>query len=167
MKKRFFKIYGWVVIRPIRWFFWKMSFNTSLRILPTRDEIWNRWRMPNVHWWALYKTIFKFCKWLYWDAWRVFCDWTGGFRRTYPLIARIIHNIGATTAGYAICGGQCYHCGSSKGNPVWLSDDETGETFELQDTWTVSTMDGTDYRFRGITICPVCGYRQEYEDGSL
>lgn len=167
MKKLFFKLYGWVFIRPIRWFFGQMVRNTSLRLLPEKDDCWGCWRMPNMHWWALYKTVFKFYKWLYWDAWRVFCDWTGGYRRTYPLIARIIYKIGATTSGYSISGGQCYHCGSEHGNPTELSDDDTGKYFKLLATWTVGTLDGTDHRFRGITTCPICGYKQEYEDGSL
>lgn len=166
MKKTFFCIYGWIVIRPIRWLFWKMACNTSLRLLPERD--WdNRWRLPNIHWWILYKTVFKFFKWIYYDAWRPFCDWTGGYRRSYPLIARIIHTIGKTTAGFTISGGQCYHCGSEEGCPVDLSCDDTGKYFKLLETWKVSTMDGVDYRFRGITICPKCGYEEEYEDGSL
>lgn len=165
MKEMAFKTYGWVVIRPLRWFFWKMACNTTLYILPKRDFF--GWLLPNIHWWALYKTVFKLFEWINYEAWRPFCDWTGGYRQTYPFIARVIHNIGKTTAGYAISGGQCYHCGSEEGCPVELSDDDTGEQFQLLETWTSSTPDGIDYRFRGITICPKCGYKQEYEDGSL
>jgi hypothetical protein len=165
LKRSFFKIYGWLVIRPIRWFFWKMICNTALCVVPKRE--WGQWRLPNIHWWLLYKTIFKFFKWLNYDAWRPFCDWTGGWRQSYPLPARVIHTIGKTTAGYAISGGQCYHCGSEEGDPVTLSEDDTGEYFELLETWKESTMDGIDYRFRGITTCPKCGFKEEYEDGSL
>jgi len=163
--KMLFKIYGWIIIRPIRWFFWKMIINTSLRLVPKKD--FDKWRLPNLHWWLLYKTIFKFFKWLYYEAWRPFCKWSNGWRQTYPLPAKIIHRIGETTAGFAISGGQCYHCGSKSGDPVNLSMDDTGQHFKLLKTWSVGTPDGTDYRFYGITICPRCGYESEYEDGSL
>jgi len=79
----------------------------------------------------------------------------------------VVHRIGATTAGYAISGGECYHCSSPEGCQVDLSEDETGTTFILEKTWSEGTQDGTDYRFRGVTICPKCGYRAGYEDGSL
>lgn len=160
-----FKTYGWIAIRPTRWFFLKMVCNTSLTVMPKRDLF--GWRSPNIHWWLMYKTVFKFFSWLNYEAWRPFCDWTGGFRRSYPLAARIIHKIGKTTAGYAISGGQCHHCGSEEGCQVALSEDDTGERFKLVETWETSTPDGTDYCFRGITICPKCGYEAEYEDGSL
>jgi hypothetical protein len=139
----------------------------DIRWWPEYDEIWEKWKLPNIHWWILYNTIFKFFKWLYYEAWRVFCDWTGGYRRTFPLIARIIQRIGSTTAGYVIIGGECYHCASREGCQYDLSEDETGENFKLINTWTVGTEYGTDYRFCGITICPKCGHQSEYEDGSL
>ena len=167
MQKIFYKTYGWIFIRPLRWFFWKMLCNTYPRFIPKKNEWDNTWRLPNIHWWLIYKTVFKFFKWLYYDAWRMFCDWTGGYRRTFPLSARIIKKIGATTAGYGISGGQCYHCGSEDGDQVDLADDDTGTTFKLLESWTQSTMDGVDHRFRGITICPKCGFESEYEDGSL
>lgn len=173
----FFYWYGWLFVRPRRWFFWKMIDEGSfgIRWMPKRNEWWTsetsefyrKYMWPNLHWWLLYWTIFKFCKWLYWDGWRPFCDWTGGFRRTYPWIARAIHKFGQTTAGYAISGGECFHCGSDDGDQVDLSEDETGTNFILEETWSVGTQEGTDHRFRGITICPKCGYRAEYEDGSL
>jgi hypothetical protein len=160
--------YGWFFVRPRRWFFRRILACGSfgLRLVPKREEYWG-WRWPNLHWWLFYKTVFKFFKWLYWDGWRPFCDWSGGYRRTYPWIARTIHKIGQTTVGYAISGRECYHCASSDGCQVDLSEDETGTTFILKETWSVGTQDGTDHRFRGITICPKCGYRAEYEDGSL
>jgi len=125
------------------------------------------WTFPNIHWWLLYLTVFRFFKWLNYDAWRPFCDWTGGYRRTFPFMARIIHRIGATTSGYAIGGGQCFHCGSEEGDQVELSQDDTGKYFKLERSWSEGTMDGTDHRFCGITICPKCGYEDHYEDGSL
>lgn len=125
------------------------------------------WLWPNVGWWIGYRTVMPFFRWLNWDAWRYFCDWTGGSRQTYPLIARIIHKIGQTTYGCAAHGGECYHCASDDGDPVDLSSDDTGKTFRLAETWTVGTQNGTDHRFRGTTICPACGYEAEYEDGSL
>ncbi len=160
---------GFIFVRPRRWFFWKMIACGSfgLQLIPRYDECLRRWRFPNIHWWILYQTIFGFCTWLHYDGWRPFCDWTGGYRRSFPWIARAIKKIGTTTAGFAISGGECFHCGSEKGNQVDLADDETGETFKLERAWTVSTPDGTDYRFCGTTICPVCGYEGYYEDGSL
>jgi len=38
---------------------------------------------------------------------------------------------------------------------------------ELEEAWTEGTQEGTDHRFRGITTCPKCGFKAEYEDGSL
>ena len=159
-------LYGWIFVRPRRWFFWKMICASCPQWKIEKHPYYG-WSFPNIHWHVLYKTVFKFFKWLYWDAWRPFCDWTGGYRRTYPLIARIIHRIGATTAGYAISGGECYHCASENGDQLELSDDESGKTFKLERAWTSATQDGTDHRFCGTTICPDCGYEQYYEDGSL
>ena len=159
-------ILGWVFVRPRRWLFWKMVCATRLQLRPFKRK-WDGWYFTNIHWWLLYKTVFQFCKWLNYDAWRPFCDWTGGYRRTFPLIARIIHRMGHTTAGYATSGGECYHCGSEEGDPVRLADNETGTTFTLTKTWENATQEGTDYCLCGTTICPKCGYKAYYEDGSL
>jgi hypothetical protein len=142
----------------------------NLRLLPRKAENWdfeNEWQWPNFHWWILYQTLFKLCKWMYWDGWRPFCDWTGGQRRSFPWIARVIQRIGRTTAGCAIHDCECFHCGSEEGNQVHLANDETGKTFKLEETWTCATADGTDHCFRGTTFCPVCGFEAEYSDGSL
>lgn len=162
----FWQLYGWVFVRPRRWFFLKMLVACHLRAKPERDWEGNI-KLPNYHWHFLYRTVFKFFKWLNWDAWRPFCDWTGGFRRTYPLPARIIHRVGKTTAGFAAGGGECFHCASEKGDPVDLSQDETGATFTLEDSGARATADGTDYWFTGTTICPRCGYKQIYSASSL
>lgn len=167
--KYIYKIYGWIVIRPIRYLFGSMvgcgSF--GVRWIPRRHEYWDFWQFPNIHWWLLYRTVFKFFLWVDYSAWRHFCDWKGGRRNTFPLMARVIKRIGETTAGYAVHCMQCYHCGSPDGCQVELSQDETGEQFRLIKSWTVGTQEGTDHRFHGITICPKCGYEDEYEDGSL
>lgn len=146
-------IRGFIIIKPIRYLFWKMITNTEPRLL-------------NIHWWLLYETVFKFFKWVYWDAWRMFCNWEGGWRRTYPLTARMIHSIGKITAGYAICGGGCYHCGSEYGDPVLLSEEES-ENCKIIETGVSATQNGTDYWFIAETICPMCGYKDEHRDGSL
>lgn len=165
--KYLYQARAWLLVRPIRWSFSNMiSASCRLRILPEKHQFFG-WQAPNIHWWLLYKTVFKFCKWLHYDAWRPFCDWTGGYRRSFPFIARLIKSIGSTTAGYAIGGGQCFHCASIHGDPIELAGDESGTDFELLDAWSVGTQDGTDHRFRGITTCPKCGYQAEYEDGSL
>lgn len=158
-------IYGWIFVRPRRWLFLKMVFSSSLRLIP-QNRGWG-WTWPNLHWWILYKTVFKFFKWLHWDAWRRFCTWgeRGLIRKSF--LARVIQRIGKTTAGYAIGGGECFHCGSEEGCQVELSNDESGKQFILERTWKCATMDGTDHRFCGTTICPKCGYRAYYEDGSL
>jgi len=168
MATTLFYWYGWIFVRPRRWFFGRMLGRGSfgLRLLPKREEYWG-WRWPNLHWWLLYKTIFNFCSWLSWDGWRPFCDWTGGYRRTFPWIARMIKRLGETTAGVHCHGCECWHCGAEDCDQCTLSDDETGTTFILEETWTEGTQEGTDHRFRGITICPKCGYRAEYQDGSL
>jgi hypothetical protein len=158
-------MYAWLVVRPRRWFFGNMGAAAYIHWFPSQE--WYGWRWPNIHWHLLYLTVFRFCNWLYWDGWRPFCDWTGGYRRIFPWIARTIQAFGRTTAGYHCSGGECYHCGSPEGDQVDLSEDETGSTFILEESWTVGTQDGTDHRFRGVTICPKCGYRDEYEDGSL
>lgn len=165
--KTLFYLYGWIFVRPRRWLFWNMVRNTGPRWIPKRR--WCGWQMPNIHWYILYSTIFRFMTWLHYDAWRSFCKWDGpgGMRSSYPMIARIIKRIGSTTAGFAISGGECFHCGSPDGDQVYLSEDEGGSTFILEDAWSVPTMDGTDHRFCGTTICPRCGYRAYYEDGSL
>lgn len=167
--KELFYLYGWLFVRPRRWFFWQMIAHGSheLRFIPKYDDCWERWQLPNIHWWLLRHTIFDFCKWLHYDAWRPFCDWTGGYRGSFPWIARAIKRIGDTTAGYAISGGECPHCASPKGDQLYLSEDITGTTFILQKTWTVGTQEGTDHRFCGSTICPACGYKAYFEDGSL
>lgn len=159
------KVYGWIFVRPRRWFFSNMIFNCYPQWFPKKHEFFG-WQMPNIHWWILYKTVFKFFKWLHYDGWRPFCDWTGGYRRTYPLIARFIHRIGATTAGYAIGGFECYHCASEEGCQVELSEDRTGEYFNVEGSSQYGTQDGTHYEFWGITTCPKCGYKSEFRDGS-
>lgn len=162
-------ISGWCFVRPRRWLFWRMIGETELRWKWVRQEFGDEsyWQCPNFHWWIAYRTIFKFFKWLYWDGWRPLCKWGERTRLTYPWYARAVHKLGQTTAGFAICGGECFHCASDDGDPVALSDDDTGTTFRLEETWTVGTQNGTDHRFRGTTICPACGYESEYEDGSL
>ncbi|MFA5300087.1 MAG: hypothetical protein WC389_18020 [Lutibacter sp.] len=159
-------IYGWILVRPRRWFFRNMIC-AAYPQWKIKKEYDGRWSMPNIHWHILYMTIFKFFKWLYYDGWRPFCDWTGGYRRTFPLIARIIHKIGQTTSGYTISSGECFHCGSDAGDQFELSEDETGKYFKLIDYGTSYTPDGTDHWFRGITICPKCGHKEEYSDSSL
>ena len=137
----------------------------GLRLMPEKHE-WRGWEYPNLHWWILYHTVFNFCCWLNYDAWRPLCKWDRVLIHK-PLIAKIIHRIGQTTAGFVIGGGECFHCGSPEGCQVELSNDESGQFFKLKDTWSVGTMDGTDHRFSGTTICPKCGYQGYYEDGSL
>lgn len=172
MSRWIYWLRGWLFVRPIRWLFWKMIAQGSfgLRLWWRREWEWVYW--PNPHWWALYHTVFRFCKWLHYDAWRPFCDWTGGWRQTFPWPARFIQGVGSLTAGYVISGGQCFHCASPDGCQVMLAaddpdDDGNGPYFRLLKTWSTSTMDGTDHRFYGITTCPKCGYEAEYEDGSL
>jgi hypothetical protein len=159
-------IYGWIFVRPRRWFFRKLICSSYIKWLPKR--LWSGyWLIPNLHWYVMYRTIFKFCKWLHYEAWRPFCKSENGWITYKPLISEIIHKVGKTTAGFAISGGECFHCGSERGDPVDLSSDETGRTFILERAWTCATQDGTDHRFCGTTCCPVCGYKHYYEDGSL
>jgi hypothetical protein len=173
---------AFITVRPRRWFFRKCISEGSFgaQWLPIRREEWDNynprkdrprteWEMivwPNIHWVLAYRTIFKFFKWLNYDAWRPLCKWDR-VRKTYPWYARLVHRIGQTTAGCAISGGECWHCASEEGCPVELSNDETGKTFILERIWSSATMDGTDHRFCGKTICPKCGYEAYYEDGSL
>lgn len=167
MLKKFWYAYGLIIVRPRRWFFRNMIRNDRLQLLPKYNEYWERWSWPNIHWWILHETIFEFCHWLAWDGWRPFCDWTGGYRRTFPWIARIIKRIGETTAGVHCFSCECWHCGAEDCDQTTLAGDETDTTFILEETWSEGTQEGTDHRFRGITICPRCGYRAGYEDGSL
>ena len=157
-------IYGWLFVRPRRWFFRKLISNYHLRLWPERCEF-SGWSYPNLHWWVLYITIFKFFEWLNYDAWRPFCDWTGGFRRSCPLIARMIQRIGETTAGIHISSDECYHCASKEGNQLYLADNK--ETFEETNYGSYGTEDGTCHWWEGITTCPKCGYRSHFSDSSL
>lgn len=164
--RKFRYLLSWIFVRPRRWLFLNMVYSSTLRLLPRHDEYFG-WIWPNLHWWILYKTVFRFFKWLHWDAWRRFCKWgdRGLIRKTF--LARAVQRIGQTTAGYAIGGGECFHCGSEDGCQVELANDETGTVFILGRAWSVGTQDGTDHRFCGTTICPKCGYESYYEDGSL
>lgn len=159
-------IVSWVLVRPRRWFFQRMAWNGDLRLRWKKS--WDgRWIWPNPHWWTLHWSVFAFCRWLCYDAWRPLSKWGDRGLVHKPWYAAAVQRIGQTTAGYAISGYECFHCASPQGCQVDLSDDETGTVFRLLETWSVDTADGTDYRFRGITTCPKCGYEAEYEDGSL
>ncbi len=157
---------AWILVRPYRWAFRRMVFASTPRWLPERVEGLG-WLWPNIHWWVLYRTVFKFCKWLWHDAWRPLCQWGERSLKHKPWYAAVIQRIGETTAGGACQCFECYHCASKDGCQIDLSSDETGTTFKLERTWTSSTEDGTDYRFSGTTICPRCGFEDHYEDGSL
>lgn len=166
----FWWLYGWVFVRPRRWFFWKMVWNYRPRWWFEKRDYEKSYRWPNIHWYVLYHTVFNLCSWLYYEGWRPFAVWKDGMLREKPLLCRIIQRIGHTTAGYTIMGSECHHCSSELGNQVDLADNcrEDGQvTFILRRTWTIDTPDGTDHRFNGTTICPVCGFRDYYEDGSL
>ncbi len=173
-------VYGWVFVRPRRWLFHRMICATSPQWLPKRSVFfevdpecrgYRAWDWPNIHWWLLYLTVFKFFSWVYWSGWRHFA------RREYMKDGRVwikptrlsnfVRWFGRTTAGFCISGNECFHCGSERGDQVDLSDDDTGTTFILEGTADCPSEDGTDHRFWGTTICPVCGYRAHYEDGSL
>ena len=162
-------IVSYLTTRPVRYVFSRMIRSSQLRILPTKHE-WLGWQGTNLHWWCLYKTVFKFCKWLNYDAWRHFCDWSTGCRNSYPGIARLIHWFGKSTAGYAIGGGRCFHCNDERGDPINISqydgDNPKSLLVSNVETWTEATMDGTDYRFSCITKCPCCGYKSQFSDGS-
>lgn len=167
--KIIYQIRGWILIRPIRWFFGNISRAHSLRVWPERNEYYHKdyypykYHWPNIHWWIAYKTIGKFFLWLNWNGWRPFCDWTGGYRRTYPMIARIIHKIGKTCC-WNFYGYECYHCAADEGDPSELVD---ADSFVLTDSGTSYTPEGTDHWFKGITTCPKCGYKAEFGDSSL
>lgn len=166
MRKKIRYILSWIFVRPRRWVFGKMLWNSELNIWFKRR--WDdSWKPPNIHWFILNKTVLRFFRWLNDDAWRKFCTWENGWLSHKTLIAKIIHRIGQTTAGERIHGMECYHCGSPEGCQVELSQDETGKHFVDVESWSVGTMDGTDHRFSGTTICPKCGYKRYYEDGSL
>lgn len=162
-----FWIYGWLFVRPRRWLFFHMVWNDRLnwKVIKNyyyRDKLLARIKWPNLHWWLLRVIIFEPLKWLYWDGWRKFG------KNPYRGLGGLAKRIGQTTAGFAIGGGECYHCGSEHGDPVELSSEE-GEAagyFELTRTWELFCGEYTDYRFCGITTCPRCGYQQYYEDGS-
>ncbi len=160
--------YGWLFIRPRRWVFNKMGWaSTGLRWKPEKD--WNnKWIWPNPHWWILYKTVYKFCKWLEWDGWRPFAVWGEHRLKKHTFISKFLKWIGETTTGYYYR--ECYHCAAKGCAPVELSngEPENEDYFILKDSGSSYIPgEGTDHWFHGITICPKCGYRQEYGDGSL
>jgi len=160
--KELMYLYGWIFVRPRRWFFMNICRNNKLCLWPKKE--YGYWFWPNMHWIVLYYTLWKFFKWMYYEAWRFFCNWDGGYRNTYPWIARFIHWIGRTTVGVHISTVECWHCGFEAGNQVDLSDDDSGTTFILGDSGSYGTQDGTCHWFEGTTICPICGYREHYED---
>jgi len=178
----------WLTVRPRRWFFgrclWRGSYGTKW--LPTRREEWDDYdynkdrkrtelemiEWPNVHWRFAYLTVFRFFKWLHYNgcwefAFRGKPSWDGIRRKQHNPVSRLVQRIGETTAGVHILSMECYHCASKEGWQGELAEDETGTTFILEDSGTTATMDGTDHWFRGTTICPKCGYRAEYREGSL
>lgn len=181
---------AFLTVRPRRWFFWKCIAEGSFcnhrwgwRWLPRRREEWDcyhpgydrkrtEWEMiewPNIHWVFAYLTVFAFFRWLRWDAWRPLCRWEGpgGSRSSFPWYARLVMWIGETTAGQACHSSECWHCAAPNCDPCSLSEDTTGYTFILMETGSTATLDGTDHWFRGISICPRCGHREDYGDGSL
>lgn len=151
MLKKLLYLYGWVLVRPRRWFFGNAVFN-------------HNW--PNVHWWLVYRFIWPIFEWLYWEGWRNFCSWEGGCRSSYPWFARFVHWIGRTTIGEHISDVECYHCGFEIGNQCDLAEDTTGSTFILKNSGSYGHQDGTTHWFSGETICPICGFRSEYEDSA-
>ena len=171
MPKFIYQVRGWILIRPLRYLSrWSARGSFGLRLMPRKNTMYPyygwRYNMPNVHYWLLYKTVGELSTWMKWDAWRVFCNWEGGWRRTFPLPARIVMKIGDTMS-YAFHGGECFHCAAEEGDPHNLTEDETGKYFELTDSGSNATEDGTDHWFRGITTCPKCGYKDEVQEGSL
>jgi len=60
----------------------------------------------------------------------------------------------------------CPRCGS-KSFSGYGGDGWENSHVEVVDTWTESTMDGTDYRSAGWEFCARCGYRAWFEEGSL
>jgi len=172
--KMIFYIYGWIFVRPRRWLFNEMhwaSVGLNWKIIPNyyyRGNWFSRIKWPNPHWYFLYKTVYTFFRWLSWDAWTPIARWENRKFGRRLFLSKIIKRIGETTARYQVYT-ECYHCAWPDGNPTELSDQDGkfgGDYFKLEKTWEVFTGEYTDYRFRGITTCPRCGYQQEYEDGS-
>lgn len=168
----FWKAYGWMVYRPIRWFFWKMVANSRLTPLISRqwsfDEPKKVFKFTNFHWWILYKTVFKFFKWLYWYAWAKFAIWSEPNARgarwlvSHTWLSKFIQWVGSYTAASVISGGRCRHCGNEEGDPVLLVDSAT--YFELFDSGVNSTPDGMEGWFSGFTHCPCCHHVTEYHE---
>lgn len=166
-----FYVCGWIFVRPRRWFFRKIflaSFGT--RWWFQKREYWNDkgyiYEWPNPHWRIMYLTVWRFFKWVYHDGWRPLCTWKNGWLYKKPLIAEIVHWVGRTTVGQHIMSQECWHCGFERGDQSELAEDETGKTFILEDSGMSQSQDGNSYWFTGTTICPVCGYRSEYHDGT-
>lgn len=64
-------LYGWVFIRPKRWFFQRLlSGSGKLRILP--NKLYGKWRSPNILEWIGYRIIFRPLRWCFWNAIREF-----------------------------------------------------------------------------------------------
>lgn len=158
---------SWVLVRPRRWLFHRMVWASTVRWVPRRAYSGGPISWPNPHWWILYLTVFRAFRWLQWRGWRLLVkvDDRGCYGKI-PWYARAVRRIGETTAGCATGGGECWHCASKDGDPVHLSEDETGETFELLDSGPTWSDWGTGGWFRGITTCPRCGFRREYSDSS-
>lgn len=154
-------VYGWLFVRPRRWVFYKMACNSSIRWLPGRD-VFDNWRLPNIHWWLLYHTVFSFFKWLSWSAWCRLCVYENGRRKTFPWYARFVKWFGDTTAGMACSGfGECYHCGCEAGDYGSL------EPIEYTNKHTYMTDYGTGNGWTEKVACPVCGYVSWHDNGDL
>jgi hypothetical protein len=61
----------------------------------------------------------------------------------------------------------CPRCGHESFSGYGENDSEYPCHFELLETWSVGTEDGTDHRYRGWEFCARCGYREIVEEGSL
>lgn len=61
----------------------------------------------------------------------------------------------------------CPRCGHESFSGYGGREDEYPWHFELLETWSVGTQDGTDHRYRGWEFCARCGYHEMVEEGSL
>lgn len=146
LRRKIRYIYGWIFVRPRRWFFHRMV-----------CEIPSRWRCFNIHWWILYKTVFRLFSWMYWSGGSIFATQKKGFLIRKSLLGRILERIGETTVGYEITGcSECFHCGSLSGSQIELAS-------TLNARLEGFILGGTNYQFWGIMVCPACGFKNSYQ----
>lgn len=161
--------YGWLFIRPLRWVSRKCMVGTcEIQWLPREAEypIYGKYDWPNFHCVALEKTWGRFCHWLDDEAWQFFNKGKWKYHSELPALSRLCLWLAQTGYWHCITNHRCYHCNSDNCDVYSLAEDDSPH-LEVTKQFTEYTPNGADHRTEGVTTCPKCGLKQEYDEGSL